>query len=200
MEPQNEQRPAGRPGAATSLTDNLAAHIITKPNVYLAGKIGKNDWRHPLIPGLRERTWSNGPIITPAYQYFGPFFVSCSHGCQHGPNQHGAIGREDCCESIITRQQTIENNKAAIDKANLIFAYITATDCHGTLFEIGYASSLGKRIIVAFAPEINAADFWFSALQCHAVYHSVRPCCLQTIFADEIRKATAPVRRRRAPC
>ena len=133
------------------------------PALYLAGKIGKNDWRHPLIPGLRERTWSDGPIITPTYEYVGPFFVACSHGCAHGPNSHGVIGGEGC-------------------------------------FEIGYASALGKRIIVAFAPEIDAADFWLLALQCHAAYHSVRPCCLQTIFADEIRKATAPVRGRRAPC
>ena len=167
------------------------------PALYLAGK---NDWRRPLIPGLRERTWSDGPIVKPTYQYVGPFFVACSHGCAHGPNSHGVIGGEGCFESSMTQRWVISNNKSAIEKADLIFAYINATDCHGTLFEIGYASALGKRIIVAFAPEINAADFWFSALQCHAVYHSVRPCCLQTIFADEIRKATAPVRRRRAPC
>lgn len=197
MAPENEQRPAGGPGAATLLTDNLAAHIITKPMIYLGGKIGKNDWRHDLIPGLRERTWSGGPIITPTYQYGGPFFVSCSHGCLHGPNQHGAIGREDCCESILTRQQVIENNRTAIAKADLILAYITATDCHGTLFELGYASALAKRIIVAFAPGIPAADFWFPALQCHAKHESVRICCLKDILADEIRKATTPTRLRR---
>ena len=170
------------------------------PALYLAGKIGKNDWRHDLIPNLRGHLWAAGPIVKPTYQYVGPFFVACSHGCAHRPNSHGVIGGEGCFESSMTQRWVISNNNAALAAADLVFAYITATDCHGTLFEIGYASALGKRIIVAFAPEIDAADFWFSALQCHAVYHSVRPCCLQTIFADEIRKATAPVRRRRAPC
>ncbi|MBE0627761.1 MAG: nucleoside 2-deoxyribosyltransferase [Burkholderiales bacterium] len=189
------------PNQTASESAPSKANIITKPQIYLAGKIGKGDWRHALIPGLRERTWSDGPIITPTYQYVGPFFVSCDHGCLHYPNSHGAIGREDCCESTITQQQVIESNNAVLTKADLVFAYITATDCHGTLCEIGYALALRKRIVVTFAPDIDAADFWFSALQCHAVYHAVRPCCLQTIVADEIRKATTPTRgRRRAPC
>ena len=158
------------------------------PALYLAGKIGKNDWRHPLIPGLRERTWSDGPIVKPTYQYVGPFFVACSHGCAHGPNSHGVIGGEGCFESSMTQRWVISNNKSAIEKADLIFAYINATDCHGTLFEIGYASALGKRIIVAFAPEIDAADFWFSSMQCKRVYNSVARGRLALVLREEINK------------
>ncbi len=158
------------------------------PALYLAGKIGKNDWRHDLIPNLRGHLWANGPIVTPTYEYFGPFFVACSHGCAHRPNSHGVIGGEGCFESSMTQRWVISNNNAALAAADLVFAYINATDCHGTLFEIGYASALGKRIIVAFAPEIDAADFWLSSMQCKRVYNSVARGRLALVLREEINK------------
>ena len=158
------------------------------PALYLAGKISKNDWRHGLIPNLRGHLWAAGPIVTPTYEYVGPFFVACSHGCAHGPNSHGVIGGEGCFESSMTQRWVISNNKSAIEKADLIFAYINATDCHGTLFEIGYASALGKRIIVAFAPEIDAADFWLSSMHCKRVYNSVARGRLALVLREEINK------------
>ncbi len=62
-----------------------------KPNVYFAGKIGKNDWRHGLVPALRGHDWGDCAIDTEAYRYVGPFFVSCDHGCNHNPHGHGAV-------------------------------------------------------------------------------------------------------------
>ena len=167
---------------------------ITLPKLYLAGKIGRYDWRHSLVPNLRAHLWTDGPIVTPTYSYVGPFFVSCDHACLHGPNQHGAIGRGDACESPFTRQDVISNNNAAIAMADLVFAFISARDAYGTLNEIGYSLGLGKRVVVAFAPAIEPADFWFAALQCAAVYHTVRPCCLEAILSDEIVKSTPRVR------
>lgn len=84
--------------------------------VYLAGKIGKQDWRHQLFPGLDRlvtsndldewRTWKSSafnhqaPIIDPEWVdlaeierdgllYGGPYFVGCDHGGYHGRNTHG---------------------------------------------------------------------------------------------------------------
>jgi nucleoside 2-deoxyribosyltransferase len=83
---------------------------------------------------------------------------------------------------------------SAVAAADLVVAYITATDCHGTLFEIGYALALGKPVVMVFAPNIDAADFWFLSMQCAAVYESVDLCRLSEILAAEIRKT---IRRRR---
>ena len=50
-----------------------------KPRVYLAGTMVKNDWRHYLVPGLREHDGSDGSLELPDFTYVGPFFVSCDH-------------------------------------------------------------------------------------------------------------------------
>ena len=114
------------------------------PKLYLAGKIAPNDWRHSIVPALRGHTWADGPIVMPDYTYVGPFFVACDqHGCGPIPG----------CDADVTALQVIENNLSAIKSATLIFAYITANDCHGTMAEIGHALALGKRVVMAFAPE-----------------------------------------------
>lgn len=177
------------------------ANNITKPAVYLAGKIGKNDWRKELIPNLPGHLWRDGPIQTPTYSYVGPFFVNCDHECTDGPNTHGAASVENSREEHFTRAEIVDNNNAALRSANLIFAYISETDAFGTFCEIGYALALGeKRIVLCFALGVAADDFWYAAQQCRAVHISVRPCCLKQILADEISSMMAMPRRRRAPC
>jgi hypothetical protein len=165
-----------------------------KPNVYLAGKIGKNDWRHALVPGLRNHLWSDGPIDCKSFTYCGPFFVSCDHGCNHGPNLHGALSGPDftsCGTNPITRAEVIANNLASLESADLVFVYITATDCHGTMGEIGWAIAKQKRVVMCFAPDIDPSDFWMWANQVHAVHTSVRPCCLHDLLSDAIAELIA---------
>jgi hypothetical protein len=81
-------------------------------NIYLAGKIDRNDWRHTIVADLRTAfnedfydgiSHKHGPIVAdPSYRwpvlrrsifnhhnYTGPFFISCNHGCAHGDNLHG---------------------------------------------------------------------------------------------------------------
>lgn len=186
------QTQSQRGGAGKGKTILTPAHCTA---LYLAGKIDRYDFRHDLVPGLRGHLWSGGPIVTPTFSYVGPFFVSDDHAGMHGPNTHGAIGHE-VTYPPITRRDVIANNNAAIRKADLIFAYISTGDCYGTLCEIGQALALSKRVVMAFAPRIGAADYWLSAIQCAAVYEAVRPCCLKDILADEIMKATTPISRR----
>lgn len=49
--------------------------------------------------------------------------------------------------------------------ADVIVAFIDSTDCYGTISEIGYASALGKKIILAFDSEeltySKISDMWF---------------------------------------
>jgi hypothetical protein len=83
-------------------------------NIYLAGKIRKNDWRESIIPDIKYwieghdirsiESIANWPIlegvIKEKYNYTGPFFVSCDHGCYHGPNSHGYGAMDAGCESL----------------------------------------------------------------------------------------------------
>ena len=158
---------------------------MSHPNLYLAGKIGKNDWRHELVPGLRDQAWNDGPIKTNSFLYIGPYFVSCDHGCSHTPGGHGMV--QECIEPHYTRGDVIRLNMDAIAEADLVVAYITAPDCHGTIFEIGVATAKCKRVVMALAPDIDENDFWFSSMQCAKVYLNIRPCCLAKIIADEIK-------------
>jgi hypothetical protein len=156
------------------------------PRVYLAGKIAKNDWRHILVPNLRAHIWADGPIHTKAFSYVGPFFVSCDHGCNHSPGSHGASAPVECGQRQFTREEIIANNNAAIESADLVFGYITDTDCYGTLIEIGCALSRGIRVVLAFAPNIPQDDFWYASMQTAAVHTEVRLCCLPSLLADEL--------------
>ncbi len=75
-------------------------------SVYLAGPIQKMDWRHKIVPGLREKyfdetdkhgvakfdTSTEMATITEDVVCVGPWFVACDHGCFHGPGSHGALG------------------------------------------------------------------------------------------------------------
>lgn len=154
---------------------------------YLAGKIEKCDWRHGLIPKLRGHGWCDGAIVTDKLTYVGPFFASCDHGCNHAPGSHGATAGFAYDESPYSQQDVINNNMAALASADLVFAYITATDCHGTLMEIGYALRARKRVVMAFSPNIDTREFWYVAGQCAAVHYCVRECCLSGLIESELR-------------
>lgn len=164
--------------------------------IYLAGKIGKNDWRHKLVPGLRGHSWALGSIATRDFTYAGPFFQSCDHGCLHGPGTHGVGAGVGTCTEEITHSPAdiIQLNDLALCSADLVFVYITATDCHGTMVEIGRASTqIFTRIVVAFAPGIDTKDYWYSTARAAAVHENVCECCLPDILARElsIMKATS---------
>ena len=122
-----------------------------KPIIYFAGKIGRHDWRCELfgknrIGGVNS---SDGPdgfktIFDKTYlrdmgafMYGGPFFISCDHGCAHGPASHGA-GSNGCLDGATegvrkTHAAIWKVNRARIERADHVFSYINETDCYGTL-------------------------------------------------------------------
>lgn len=133
------------------------------PRVYMAGKIAKNDWRHGLVPDLRGHLHEDGPVCCGWFTYVGPFFVSCDHGCRHRPGSHGVAGA-GCDAEYISPASVLHRNQAALQSADLIFAYITAPDCHGTNFEIGFAYGVGIPVFLHFAHGIDPAQFWYENL------------------------------------
>jgi hypothetical protein len=155
---------------------------MSKPAVYLAGKIGKSDWRHSLIPGLRGHIWKDGHIELEQFTYTGPFFVACDHGCNHAPNSHGVAAGYFMGESNYTQLDVIRNNTQSLDQAELVFAYITALDCYGTVFELGYAQRAGKRVVLAFAPGVSRGDLWYLTHQANSVHDDVQEVDLPKLF------------------
>lgn len=134
-----------------------------KPRVYIAGKIGPNDFRHDIVPSLRGHTWQDGPLECRNFIYTGPFFVSCSHRCAHTAGSHGAgrIDGEGCEIGYVTQEEIYRSNQAAIDASDVVFAYIDGIECYGTQFEIGWAAKAGKPIYVCLSPEMDRREFWY---------------------------------------
>jgi len=145
----------------------LVAHPRHTPNinVYLAGKIGKNDWRHKLVPGLRSAVDSYSTdlddlhiatTIAPGLSYVGPYFASCDHGCYHTPSTRHALGGNEpygypqCGDRDHTRTEIAATCIEQIGRADVIIAVVN-DDAHGTLVEIGYALGTNKRVIVTAA-------------------------------------------------
>ena len=133
-----------------------------KPVIYFAGKITPNCWRHDLIPSFRSATSSGGSKDCGTFFCAGPFFVSCDHQCRHGDTSHGVLGIG--CESEIqeTRDKVFEKNQKALESADLVFAYIDASDCFGTLVELGWAARGGIPIFIVFGPAVDFNEFWYA--------------------------------------
>jgi hypothetical protein len=155
--------------------------------IYLAGKVGKGDWRHDIVKGLHGAMdglqfpceW---PVLGGAihadgsrHDYVGPFFTSCDHGCTHGPNSHGIDGTSPYCspslhdlgQSATThdlpdlRSAIFAQCVRAIRGCDLFFAWLDDATAYGTLVEIGIAHALGKHLCLACS-EPPPEDLWFS--------------------------------------
>ena len=131
--------------------------------VYFAGKVGKGDWRHALVPDLRDSMGAIGtPIRCDQFVYCGPFFIACDHGCAHGPGTHG-VGPNCIGETSPPRWLVPSLCFRWLRRADLVFAWIDDPTCYGTLTEIGWAHALGKPVYVGFATEELAREMWFAA-------------------------------------
>ncbi len=144
----------------------------TPPSFYLAGKIHANDWRHSIVPNLRSAGALGAhyppPLDCGSYVYTGPFFASDDHGGTHGDACHGNCEGQ-LGELPISSGELFRRNNAAIRDADLIVAYIDAYDCIGTICEVSYAWTLGKKIKLIFAPTINRNEFWYLRQMGHTV-------------------------------
>lgn len=176
-----------------------AGHL---PKLYLAGKIRKHCWRHKLVYGLRNHSWSDGPLEQSLFSYVGPFFVSCDHGCFHNSNSHGYLAMRDqnlCTgpslgsEFDAPRTEIVASCLDAIGKSDLLFCYIDSFDCFGTLIELGYAIANEIPFVIAFAPGIVRADnndYWFGCAKAVWVMYDVREHDLKECLEKSIRRYT----------
>lgn len=167
--------------------------------LYLAGKIAPNDWRHSLIHNLRNWDYELGlgdsaytsifedrvikwPVwpnaILGGHDYVGPYFTSCDHSCAHSGNNHGVFG--GCAmphDESAVRRQIYFQCRGAILICDAVFAWIESPDCHGTIWELGFASAHAKPIFIAGPKYFD--ELWFT-------YSSATQIAFQD--ADELRR------------
>lgn len=124
-----------------------------------------------------EKHFGELPVISkyPYIQVTGPFFLSCDHGCYHGEKSHGvgAVEWKDisghggtwsgCAGYSFTREEVMQICLHQIHRSDMVFAYIDDPTCYGTLFEIGFAKSAGKTVVVMFDKQETADEMWFIA-------------------------------------
>lgn len=138
--------------------------------VYLAGKIAKLDWRHFLfeisdvIDETDENTATRGN-----FEYSGPYFMSCDHGCYHGEMTHGrGTGTTAACFTTYTEPRSFTAHRCLkwIRQSDYMFVWIDSTEAFGTLVEIGYAKGVGVPVFVAIDENIvdekMVKEQWFS--------------------------------------
>lgn len=141
--------------------------------IYLAGKISKNDWRQTFFKDSWDLRNTEPPVDSHgsdliAYpeskedliftvcgdQYTGPYFMSCDHGCYHGPSTHAMAGVGCGYDDGWERKYIVSACEMWIDYADIIFAWINSKDCFGTLAEIGYAHAKQKEIWIVYSQDI----------------------------------------------
>ena len=150
--------------------------------VYFAGKISKHNWRNELLEESRIEEDSTPYIIDNKFEYCGPYFISCDHGCYHGKNTHGRMSGDYslCDEYSESRINTIQRCYKWIDEADIVFCWIDDLTAYGTFAEIGYASAKKKKIYIACSKEIQkeSIDIWFPLLSSNVL-----------VYEDNINKA-----------
>ncbi len=138
-------------------------------NIYLAGKVSKNDWRHSIVPDLRESVydWDEdfgccaqpnlsyaklNLVINNKLKYIGPIMVGDDHGCFHGETMHGAILKHN--PTPEARHLLFLANQKALHRADIVVAYIESLDCYGTLVELGFAHANNIPIHLMYSQNI----------------------------------------------
>ena len=151
--------------------------------VYLAGKIGQNDWRHTIFKDLRnvdlENNYYNMDSVDGCL-YCGPFFISCDHGCYHGEGTHGLGVDTNNCGSCTANKpyEVVEKCEKWISEADIIFSWLDSSTAYGTLVEIGMARGMEKPIFLVCDQELKdmkfIQDIWFA---CTAVTQFTYASC-----------------------
>lgn len=161
------------------------------PSIYLAGRIRKHDWRGRLVvsPGMRDLSnpWENVPClgVLKGFEYAGPFYYECRHGC--GPGGHNVSG---CWEEGSDQDLVYRNCRTAIEACDVFFAWLDDLRAHGTLWEIGFASALGKPIYIGRSSSMpKPNEVWLPLMAARRLVVSEHPEAALEMLQPELRAA-----------
>ena len=148
-----------------------------KPNVYLAGKITGSNWRELFLPPGSTDAWGTNLPEPSGFTFAGPQGITgCGdRACARCTFRHATHGEPKVCSSHFSADgdSVFRDNTTAIQSADIVLAYINEADAFGTLAEIGYASALGKHVVLCLGPKADSRELWFVA-KFAAEVHDVR--------------------------
>jgi hypothetical protein len=165
---------------------------------YLAGKITGTDWRDEIVRDWsqenhsphnyeamyeyeKSKLWAvahraasagNGVML----DYVGPWWSPGAGGHStslwfDSPHAYVCTAYENWKNPPTPDlyNEVRANIDVALNRADLVFAWIDSTDCFGTLVELGIAAAKKKAIVVAFSDKIDAKEFWLASSYAHQV-------------------------------
>jgi hypothetical protein len=148
---------------------------------YAIGKITKNGWRSDFGVSM-PCEWEEYANASPrpvqfGFDYCGPFFIACDHGCAHLNQSHATAS---CSGFEFHPAQVFAQSKRQIQQAGFAFVWAgigeDALDtAYGSLVEIGIANALNKPILLAHHPDADLRPFWFSVEAASAVICAQKP-------------------------
>lgn len=191
--------------------------------IYLAGKISRDDWRFAIVGDavvapsdysfyLEERFPVVPNAIGGRHDYTGPFFVDGQHGSTHGSDSHGVKARPDWIHRYpgeIVWGTVAAMCLDAIDRSDLVFAWLVDKTAYGTIAEIGYARGRGKRVVIA-APyaagdddsDDEHGDLWFARELGETIFADTPLLALEQVIGpgdridEAMRRCQSPIERR----
>lgn len=111
---------------------------------------------------MKPNTW-----VLNIHNYVGPYRTTVDDALKNKGDFHGTewVGQHGWMDPAICNH-IVSSCLIAIRRADVVFAYLNAPDCFGTLVEIGYARALGKFVYVAVDDdaEWHGSDYWFADL------------------------------------
>ena len=147
---------------------------------YAIGKIQKNGWRADFNVSMPS-TWEEYLAASPypsrfGFDYCGPFFVACDHGCSHRNQSHATAA----CGFEFHAAQVFAQSERQIQQAGFVLVWAgidgDALDtAYGSLVELGIAHALHKPILLAHHPDADLRPFWFSVEAATAVVCAENP-------------------------
>jgi len=146
-----------------------------KHKIYLAGKITAHGWRDAIVNqcwveegSVQANDEGTGidfacihPLPMPVvwtlrvsehYDITGPFFVGCDHSCTHGESTHATAGGCVQPHRGHARDGVRRLCLDAIDRSDVVFAWLDDYTAHGTIGEIAWAHKAEKYIVLAVPP------------------------------------------------
>lgn len=158
-------------------------------NIYLAGKISKNCWRHELVPGLRNASDNTEKLeyaILDRHTYVGPWFKACGHGCFHLPRSHGLPNLSSrIVKSTDYSLQVTSFDRRCLHGGSFVVDDNDDWDCTESLFE--QANEIDKSIVDQCIDEIRSCDLLFAWIHDATCFGTLA----EIGFAKGIGKATA---------
>lgn len=148
-------------------------------SVYFAGKCTQGHYDVSAWSGEIQCSWRGELLRISEIPEIGQVFQFGERGALSYGGPVVNLNLDECsschgscsCGNSTNRHETVKRCLSQIQACDAVFAFIERTDAYATLFELGFAHSLGKPIFLQFAP--GGGDFrewWFTDIACRGQY------------------------------